>query len=121
MNDNDWENDDDIKRKIEKLAIEKLVGFAEKELTKKHGSKVKNGDYKGCKITLIGTTACISLGNEYIALTDEYVQKITFVKKKHKIDHTYYYYELKFRDGKISYVRMRRKYRDAMFNHCPTT
>ena len=104
---------------IEKLVIKKAVEFAEKELTKKHGSKVKKGLYEECKITLVGTKACIYLGNhEYLELTDENVQKITFVKEKQKIDHTYYYYEIEFRDGRSSYVRMRRKYRDAMREHC---
>ena len=28
--------------------------------------------------------------------------------------HTYFYYDITFKDGSESYVRMRRKYRDAM-------
>ena len=30
---------------------------------------------------------------------------------------TYYYYNIVFKDGNRSYVRMRRKYRDAMLSH----
>lgn len=109
----------DKKEIIKKIVIQKAVEFAEKELTKNHGSKVKKGLYEECKITLIGTKACIYLGNkEYLELTDKNVQRITFIKEKHKIDHTYYYYEIEFCDGRSSYVRMRRKYKDAMYAHC---
>ena len=113
------ENEDDIMNNIEKIVIKKLTKFAEKELTKKHGSKVKRGLYEECKITLVGTKACIYLGNrEYLELTDENVQKIKFIKEKHKINHTYYYYEIEFHNGRSSYVRMRRKYKEAMYEHC---
>lgn len=122
MFDNDIKNTDnteDIKRSVKELVIKKVTELAEKELSKNHGSKVKKGLYEECKITLVGTKACICLGNhEYLELTDENVQKIMFIKEKHRIDHTYYYYEIEFRNGRSSYVRMRRKYRDAMFKHC---
>ena len=119
MSDKDFENSGDIKSELGKLAIKTLAKLAEKELDKNHGSKVKKGRFAECKVTLVGTKACIYLGNcEYLELTDENVQKITFIKEKHKIDHTYYYYEIEFRDGGSSYVRMRRKYRDAMYEHC---
>lgn len=109
---------------IKKIIIKKIIGEIAKkkiaeELTKNHGSKVKKGLYEDCKITLVGTKACIYLENhEYLELTDANVQKVTFIKEKHKIDHTYYYYEIEFCDGRSSYVRMRRKYRDAMCEHC---
>ena len=117
---------------IEKTVVKKIVADAAKkvikeqgskiianEASKYHGSKVKKGHYAECKITLVGTKACICLGNDdYLELTDENVEKIIFIKEKHRIDHTYYYYEIQFRDGRISYVRMRRKYRDAMYAQC---
>ena len=119
MSNKDFENKAGIKNEIKKLVVKKLAALAVKELSKNHGSKVKKGCFEDCKITLVGTKACIYLENcEYLELTDENVQKITFIKEKHKIDHIYYYYEIEFHDGKSSYVRMRRKYRDAMCEHC---
>lgn len=110
---------EDTKKAIAKMAVKKVVEMAEKELLKDHGSKVKKGAYEECSIVLVGTKACISLENhDYLELTDENVQKIVFIKEKHRIDHTYYYYEIQFRDGRSSYVRMRRKYKDAMYAHC---
>ena len=119
MFDKDSKDSHDIKNDIKNFVVKKVVDFAGKELLKDHGSKVKKGTFEDCKITLVGTKACICLGDdEYLELTDENVRKITFVKEKHRIDHTYYYYEIKFHNGKNSYVRMRRKYRDAMYAHC---
>ncbi len=114
---------DNLKDNIKALVLKKAAEFAGKELSKElskdHGSKVKKGAFEECSITLVGTKACIALGNqEYLELTDENVRKIVFVKEKHRIDHTYYYYEIEFCDGKTSYVRMRRKYKDAMYAHC---
>ncbi len=119
MSKESFESGNGNKSQIEKIIIKKLAKLVEKELAKNHGSKVKKGCFEDCKITLVGTKACIYLGNhEYLELTDENVQKIIFIKEKHKIDHTYYYYEIEFCDGRSSYIRMRRKYRDAMCEHC---
>ena len=108
-----------FKKRTKEYLEERLEKDLEKELKKNHGSKVKKGLYEDCKITLIGTKACICIGEkDYLELTDENVRKITFIKEKQKINHTYYYYEIEFCDGRSSYVRMRKKYKDAMFTHC---
>ena len=45
------------------------------------------------------------------------VESYRFVEKKYKklkLKDYYYYYEITFKDGSESYVRMSKKYRDAM-------
>lgn len=92
----------------------------EKKPWKKRGSKVKDGAYKDCAIEMIGDKAVIVSKETYkvIELTSEYIESYQFLKEKERIvnfkQHTYYYYFINFKDGERSYVRMRRKYRDAM-------
>ena len=68
---------------------------------------------------MFGDKACIQLdkaGSRVLLLTSENIQSYRYVKKKyHKLKlKDYYYYEITFKDGSESYVRMSKKYRDAM-------
>ena len=86
---------------------------------KDHGSKVKRGAFQECSIEMFGDKACILVnGNsgEVVFLTSDTIQSYRFIKKKDRLPQmkTYYYYEIIFNDGSESYVRMRRKYVEAM-------
>ena len=88
---------------------------------KPHGSKVKMGAYQDCLVELFGDKACIMAdagSGEVVFLTADTIQSCHYVKKKKKTvglkQHTYYYYNITFKDGSESYVRMRKKYREAM-------
>lgn len=88
---------------------------------KPHGSKVKEGAFKDCTIELAGDKAFIvatAEKGEIVYLTSEYIQSYQFVKEKQKLRRgklkTYYYYNIIFKDGTASYVRMRKKYCKAM-------
>lgn len=89
-----------------------------------HGSKVKEGAFKDCEIELVGDKACIVTDADkgrVLYLDENTVQSCQYVKEKKKIQgakpKTYYYYNITFKDGSVSYARMRRKYRDAMLSH----
>lgn len=92
--------------------------------SKDHGSKVKRGAFQECSIEMFGDKACIvvdeSNGN-IVMLTSDTIQSYQFVKKKKRIvglsSHTYYYYDIIYKDGRESYIRMRKQYQDAMLNH----
>lgn len=98
----------------------------EDRLTKPHGSKVKKGAYKDCLIELDESKEYAFIvvdptrGN-ILYLTSDTIQSCEYVKKAKKRRYleykTYYYYNITFKDGRRSYVRMRKKYRNAMFNH----
>lgn len=99
------------------VALKKAKKFWETD----HGSKVKMGAYCGCPIESFGDEACIVVsedGGKIIKLTSDTIQSCRYVKEKKRLVgvkyHTYFYYDITFKDGKESYVRMRRKYRDAM-------
>lgn len=99
------------------IAGNKLVKY----LSKDHGSKVKMGAYQECPIGLFGDKACIITdadNGEVIFLTSDTIQSYKYIKEKRRIvgitNHTYFYYNITFKDGSESYVRMRRKYREAM-------
>jgi len=86
-----------------------------------HGSKVKQGAFHECPIEMFGDKACIVVhedSGEVVMLTSDTIQSYHYVKEKKKLNgagyHTYFYYNITFKDGSQSYVRMRRKYRDAM-------
>lgn len=86
-----------------------------------HGSKVKRGDFQDCPIEMFGDKACIVVdetNGEVIMLTSDTIQSYKYAKEKKRTvgvtRHTYFYYDIIFKDGRESYVRMRRKYRDAM-------
>ncbi len=99
------------------VALKKAKKFWETD----HGSKVKKGAYSECPIELFGDKACIVVsedGGEIIMLTSDTIQSCHYVKEKKRLVgvkyHTYFYYDITFQNGEESYVRMRRKYRDAM-------
>lgn len=84
-----------------------------------HGSKVKRGAYQECEIKMFGDKACIVVNpddGEIVLLTSDYIESCRFIKKKfRKLKmKDYYYYEIVFIDGNQSYVRMSKKYRDAL-------
>ena len=91
---------------------------------KDHGSKVKMGAFCECSIEMFGDKACIIANEdegEVVFLTAENIQSYKFIEQKRRAPsmHTYFYYEIYFKDGCSSYVRMRRKYRDAMEMYTP--
>lgn len=95
------------------------AGQLKKYFSKDHGSKVKMGAYQDCPIGLFGDKACIitNEGNgEVIFLTSDTIQTYRLTKEKFRPARmkTYYYYDITFKDGSTSYVRMSKKYRDAM-------
>ena len=93
---------------------------------KPRGSKVKDGAYKDCLIETDPNeeyafiVVDMSRG-EVVMLTSDTIQSCQFLKEDKKLHKgkfkTYYYYNIVFKDGSRSYVRMRRKYRDAMLSH----
>ena len=93
---------------------------------KPRGSKVKDGAYKDCLIETDPNeeyafiVVDMSRG-EVVMLTSDTIQSCQFLKEDKKLNKgkfkTYYYYNIVFKDGSRSYVRMRRKYRDAMLSH----
>lgn len=90
-----------------------------KELKKNRGSKVKTGLFAGSPIVEAGTSSCIVVDKDkhmFVYLTSENVQRITRVKKNFKLirGKTYYYYDLTFRDGTRSYIRVSKKHRDNL-------
>jgi len=102
-----------------------LAPTAFKEISKllkeEHGSKVKMGAFPGCAIEMAGDKACIVADTKHggvVFLTSDNIKSYRFVKEKERQvglkRHTYYYYDIIFKDGSESYVRMRKKYVKAM-------
>jgi hypothetical protein len=96
---------------------------------KNHGSKVKEGAFKGCTIELAEDRAFIAVTpkkGEIVWLTSDNIQSYQYVKEKERFRplkmayKTYYYYTITFKDGSQSYVRMRKKYRKAMMKYTQT-
>ena len=92
-----------------------------KYISKDHGSKVKQGAFQECPLEMFGDKACIVVNEdsgEVVMLTSDTIQSYRYIKEKKRIvgltRHTYFYYNITFKDGRESYVRMRRKYREAM-------
>ena len=93
---------------------------------KPRGSKVKDGAYKDCLIETDPNeeyafiVVDMSRG-EVVMLTSDTIQSCQFLKEDKKLNKgkfkTYYYYNIVFKDGSRSYVRMSKKYRDAMLSH----
>jgi hypothetical protein len=90
-----------------------------------HGSKVKQGAYHECPVEMFADKACIVVNEErgeIVLLTSDNVESYRYMKEKKRLNgvqmHTYYYYEIDFKNGEHSYVRMRRKYREAMERYC---
>ena len=86
------------------VALQIAKKWFQKYTSKDHGSKVKMG------------IQLDKAGSRVLLLTSENIQSYRYVKKKyHKLKlKDYYYYEITFKDGSESYVRMSKKYRDAM-------
>lgn len=89
------------------------------ELKKDHGSKVKVGRFHDCSIVFAGTKSCIVVDaeqHELVYLTPECVLRSRYVEKKFRPSRakTYYYYELIFKDGTESYVRVSEKHRQNL-------
>lgn len=111
-------------KKIAVFLAPTVIAQAKKYWEKDHGSKVKQGTFQECSIEMFGDKACIVVNEEQgevVFLTSDTIQSYQYVKEKKRTvglaRHTYFYYDIKFNDGSESYVRMRRKYRDAMLNH----
>lgn len=102
----------------------KLIKKILKYIGKPHGSKVKEGAFKDCTIELAGDKAFIAVApkkGKIVWLTSDNIESYRFVKEKERLHYTkyktYYYYNITFKDGKTSYVRMRKKYRKAMMKY----
>lgn len=99
-----------------------LLKEAKKYWKEDHGSKVKEGAYKNCSIDMFADKTCILVDpedGEIVLLIAENIMNCRFIKEKFRVKRgkTYYYYEITFVDGKESYVRMSKKYRDAMLEY----
>ena len=103
------------------IALDKAKEKFTKYINTNHGSKVKMGEFADAKIDMFGDKACIKLsedGRQFLLLTSDNIRSYKFVKEKKKLAkgklRTYFYYNITFTDGSESYVRMRRKYAQAM-------
>ena len=110
------------KKGVVTIVAPTVWGKLKKFLGKDRGSKVKRGAFKECSIEKFGNKACIVADEDsgaIVLLTSDTIQSWEYVKKDFKVTRgkAYYYYEIKFRDGQKSYVRMSEKYRDAMMNY----
>ncbi len=115
----------------EKIAMKIVVALgpaALKEVTHyllgNHGSKVKMGDYAECKIARFDDTACIVVDSEsgaVIPLGEDTVESYDFVKEKKRMVglkyKTYFYYNVRFKNGQESYIRISRKNMMAFLQH----
>ena len=104
------------------VAMEEVSKRVAEYKSKPHGSKVKEGALQDCLIELVDGKACIvASANKILYLTSDTVESAEYVKQEEKLRHaklrTYYYYNIVFKNGCRSYVRMRKKYRDAMLSH----
>lgn len=117
--------DENLGRVVDQVGgiVDECIGDAyeaiKKELKKHHGSKVKVGCFVGCPIVEAGTTSCIVVDEDkhtLVYLTPENVLRSTRVKKNFRLvrGKIYYYYELLFRDGSQSHVRVSKKHRNNL-------
>ncbi len=95
------------------------LSAAKKYWSKDHGSKVKRGAFQDCSIEMFGDKACIVVNEdsgEVVMLTSDTIKSCQFIEKKFRVKRMkdYYYYNITFKDGRESHVRMSEKYRDAM-------
>lgn len=100
------------------------LGQITKYLSGNHGSKVKMGDFVDCKIARFGDEACIVVNSKHghvILLNSDTIERCQYVKEKKRMVgleyKTYFYYNIYFKNGQKSYVRMSRKNRNAMLSH----
>ena len=110
------------KKGVVTIVAPTVWGKLKKFLGKDRGSKVKRGAFQECSIEKFGNKACIVADEDsgaIVLLTSDTIQSWEYVKKDFKVTRgkAYYYYEIKFREGQKSYVRMSEKYRDAMMNY----
>ena len=109
----------DAAQKIVVALAPAALAKAKRYWSKDHGSKVKRGAFQECSVEMFGDKACIMVNEdsgEVVMLTSETIQTYRYVKEKYKTSRmkTYYYYDITFKDGSESYVRMSKKYREAM-------
>ena len=109
--------------------IAKIAGpFALKQITEylsgNHGSKVKEFAYAECKIARFDNIPCIvvdSGSGKIIPLSSETIEKYTFIKEKKRMVgvklKTYFYYDIKFRNGERSRIRISRKNCDVILRN----
>ena len=98
------------------VLAKRIVGYQKGN----HGSKVKEGAYEDCEIDMYDDKACIIVdADEIVLLTSDTIESCRFIEEKYRVKKmkTYYYYKIQFKDGQKSYVRMSKKYRDAMENY----
>ncbi len=77
--------------------------------------------FQNCSVEMFGDKACIVVSEdsgEIVMLTSDSIQSYHYVKEKKRLVgasyHTYFYYDITFKNDCESYIRMRRKYRDAI-------
>jgi len=78
-----------------------------------HGSKVKEGAFKGNRISILDNESCILVDSESIVpLTSDYVKICKYDKKKFRIKmmKDYYYFNIVFTDDRRSYIRVSEKH-----------
>lgn len=105
------------------LAPEVFSG-AKKYWNTDHGSKVIRGEFNDCSIEMFGDKSCIVVdekSGKVVMLTSDTIKSYKYaMEKKRRVglhEHTYFYYDIIFKDGTESYVRMRRVYSDALKRH----
>ena len=106
-------------QKIVVVLAPAALAKAKRYWSKDHGSKVKRGAFQECSVEMFGDKACIVVNEdsgEVVMLTSETIQTYRYVKEKYKTSRMkkYYYYDITFKDGSESYVRMSKKYQEAM-------
>jgi len=106
--------------------IVKIAGpIALKQITEylsgNHGSKVKEFAYAECKIARFDNIPCIVVdegSGKIIPLSSDTIEKYTFIKEKKRMvgvkRKTYFYYDITFKNGERSRIRISRKNSDAM-------
>lgn len=109
--------------------IVKIAGpFALKQikeyLSGNHGSKVKEFAYAECKIARFDHVPCIVVdegSGKIIPLSSDTIEKYTFIKEKKRMVgvklKTYFYYDITFKNGERSRIRISRKNCDAMLRN----
>lgn len=102
------------------IALEQITEY----LSGNHGSKVKEFAYADCKIARFDNIPCIVVdagSGEIIPLNADTIEKYTFIKEKKRMVgvklKTYFYYDIMFKNGERSRIRISRKNCDAMFHN----
>lgn len=101
-------------------AAQDLLAKIKENAATLHGSKVKAGRFEGCRIVYAGKSSYIELGDDLLLyLTPDCVESVSFSHKKYRVKKlaNYYYYNIRFRDGSESFVRVSEKHRENL-EHC---